>query len=1331
MMDGLVINNGRVEQYTQRESLVVVPEGVVAIGEGAFKGCASIEEIVLPASVMEVGKEAFKGCRKLKKINLPAGITSIGDYAFHRCHSLVNIKLPPSVEKLGDCAFLYCDHLEFISMESVSEMGSSVFLNCTNLRKIAISSVLNEDCINEQFGGCTDVSEIVLDGVAYRIDIFTEGADCPSLIQKIAKDMFSIMDYDRGVLTKYRVNLKDVRIPEGVTEIGKSAFHDRKGVVIIKLPKTLKKISNTAFRNCISLETIEFQSNDVSIEDDAFMGCTTLRQIRTGDGQLYSIHGLPGSTGEGMAEKAVPEIVEDVHVKALKNFYISGTTLVKYRGSEDKVNVPYGITVIGERAFADNENIDCVVLPETVREIRNEAFCDCTSMQKINLPAGIIHIGAATFENCVKLLRIELPDIRKIEQSTFNRCHKLGEVKLPEDLEEIDDLAFYQCHSLKVIDFPASLKSIGKLSFYKTQSIKEVVLPEQIRKAGSNVFTLSGVEKATVCCDLKDSGSDIFSQCRRLKVLTFTEGVTHIPDKIAFNSSNLVYVNLPDSLESIGKNAFEGTAFLTRREQPVVNHIFLDGRGMEGDVVIPNDVIAIAGGAFYGNDKITSVFLPENLKNIGARAFCGCTGLKEITIPPGITEIKEGTFAYCGLLERVTMAGEINNIEDNAFLSCSSLKQLSNLEVESIGDYAFCGCTGLGLPDIKAGRIGKAAFLHTLFFSQQETQSVVSVSDIVVGGSNACGEVIIPSGVKGIAPFAFAGNTTIIAVQLPDTIEYIGNSAFMGCTNLKEIRFQSIPEIGSRAFSKSGVIDISGSVAKLGEQAFAYCKDLEKVNLKRVPVLQKETFTGCDKLSECIFPDLTSIDDYCFTGCKALAGFDFSTVLSIGKHAFEQCFSFREIRLKSDTVVSEYAFSDCCYVEQIVVAGSDFHLGSYAFSGCTSLREIIVADKKYIVESYASLFDKQLPDIVKAIRLSAISCFEIDAPQTITKYWGNASFVKVPDGISRIGEDVFRDCFNLCKVEVPPTVTDIGGRAFLGTGWLSGQQKLSDIVVLNGILIDSNKSIEEICIPDDIRIITEWAFANCFSLKKLTLDTSKVTVKGYAFRNCFNLKEIVTTKDHTLYRFNSLHDMDGDYPPLIRQIFADCQNCFKTDENYKLIESTGNIVDLMLPEGITEIGEHVYAQSNLLTTCTFSSTIQKVGNYAFEKCKWLISVKKMTHVTSIGESAFSGCQRLDSVEVSDRLQQIGKRAFEHCTSLRTIRIPEGVTEIPDKAFYRCCSLKEVILPSTIRRIGTEAFAFCTQLERVDFPDGVKIEQRAFAWCNQLEQAVLERIGNEV
>lgn len=1328
-MNGFVINHETVELYTLRESFVVVPEGVATIGEGAFKGCASIEEIVLPESVREIKEEAFKGCRKLRKINLPEGITAIGHYAFHRCHSLVNMTLPSTVKELGDCTFLYCDHLETISMKSVSKMGNSVFLNCTNLRKLEISSVLDEDCINEQFGGCTDISEIVLDGVPYRIDIFTERAGCPSLIKKIAKDMFSIMEYDRGILSRYRVNLKDVRIPEGVSEIGKSAFHDRKGVIIIKLPKTLKKISNTAFRNCINLETIEFQSDDVSIEDDAFLGCTTLKQIRTQDGQLYRIQGLPGSIGR--AEKQVPLIVENVHSKTLKNFYICGTTLVKYRGSEQKVNIPLGITIIGERAFADNENIDCVVLPETVKEIRNEAFCNCTSMQKINLPATITHIGAAVFENCVKLLRIDLPNIRKIERSTFNRCHKLREIKLPEDLEEIDDLAFYQCFSLTQIDFPVSLKSIGKLAFYKTQSIREVVLPENIRKAGSNVFTLSGIKRATICCDLKDGGSDIFSQCGKLRTLTFKEGVKCIPDKIAFNSSNLTHVNLPDSLTSVGKHAFEGTVFLNKIEQPVIHHIFIDGRNVEGDVIIPDHVTVIAGGAFYGNDKITSITLPDTLENIGARAFCGCNGLKEVTIPQKIVEIKEGLFAYCAQLKTVTISGKLKNIEDNAFLLCHSLKQISHFEVDSIGDYAFSGCACLEMPDLKVDRIGKAAFRDTAFLKQQKTQAVTFVADIAVDGSNACGDIIIPSGIKGIAPFAFAGNTNISSIQFPDTVEYIGDSAFMGCEKLGEVRFQSIPEIGNRAFSKSGIRYISGNVTTLGEQAFAYCRSLQQVDLTGVLVLKKETFTCCDNLLGCTFNNLNNVEDYCFAGCKVLTGFDFSTVQAVGKHAFEQCFSFEEIRLNSDTVIAEYAFCDCCHVEQIIITDSNFHFGSYAFSGCTSLRSMIVSGKEYLIQSYASLFDEQLPAVVKAIWLSALSCFEIDAGQAITKYLGNASFVKVPDGINRIGEDVFRDCPLLCDVEIPLTVTDIGGRAFLGTQWLLLQQKKSDIVVLNNVLIDSNKSIMEINIPDDIRIISEWAFANCLSLKKLTLNTSKVTVKGYAFRNCFNLKEIVTTKDNRLYMFNSLHDIHGDYPPLIRQIFSDCQNCFKTDENYKLIESTGNIVNLVLPEGITEIGEQVYAQSNLLTTCICSSTVTKIGNYAFEKCKWLISVKKMTHVTTIGDYAFSGCQRLESVEVSDMLRYIGKGAFEHCTSLKTICIPEGVTEISDRAFYRCCSLKALILPSTIERIGTEAFAFCTSLEKIYIPDRVKIEQRAFAWCSQLEQSVLERIGNEV
>lgn len=1328
-MDGLVVRDKIVEQYTQRESLVIIPEGVTAIGEGAFKGCSSVEEVVLPPSVLEIRREAFKGCRKLKKINLPKGLNFVGAYAFHRCHSLISIVLPPSVKRLGDCVFLYCDQLEYVSIKSVEEMGLSVFLNCTNLRKIEISSTLIESCINEQFGGCTNISEVILDGHSYPIDIFTENTDYPVLVKKIAKDMFGIMEYDNGILKRYRVNLKIASIPEGIEEIGKSAFYDRKGIVVIKLPRALRKISTTAFRNCISLETIEFQSEDVLIEDDAFLGCTSLKQIRTSDGQLYSIDGLPSYI---YTEQSVPKLVDDIHNKALKNFYICGTTLVKYRGNEDKVNIPFGIRVIGERAFANNENIDCVVLPETVEEIREEAFCNCTSMQKINLPASIRYIGSATFESCVKLLKVELPNIRIIEQSLFNRCYKLAEVKLPEELKEIADLAFYQCIALKKLDLPSSLKSIGRMAFYKNQSIKEIVLPSNISYLGSNAFTLSGIEKATIHCDLKDSGSDIFSQCLKLKMLIFSEGVSHIPDKIAFNCTKLKVIDLPVSLVSIGRNAFDGTAFLCKNEQVCIERIFIDGRSMIGDVTVSRRVKAIAGAAFYGNDKITSITLHEDIEYIGARAFCGCTGLKEINIPSKIVEINEGTFAYCNSLEKFSIDGELKIIGNNAFLSCNKLKYLPKLKVEYIGNNAFSDCTNLEIREIKVSRIAKDAFKATPLLSEQRKQGVVCISGIVVDGSRAKGDIVIPPDTKGIAPFAFAGNTDVSTVRLPDAIEYIGESAFMGCTNLNEVYFTSIPEFGDRAFSKSGLKHISGQVKTLGTQTFAYCKHLETVNLQGVSLLPKEVFTCCESLKYCSIPSLSDIGDYCFTACKALVEFDFSTVLTIGKHAFEQCFSLRSIGLKSNTSISEYAFCDCCYVEQIIITDSYLQLGSYAFSGCTSLREIILSKQKYLVTSYPKLFDKLLPATVKAIWLSAISCFDIDFKQAITAYRGNASFVKVPLGINRIGEDVFRDCFNLRDIEVPLSVTDIGGRAFLGTAWLLRQQQQADIVVLNNILIDSNKAIDEISIPENVQAIGEWAFAGCFSLKKLKINTSKVTVKEYAFRNCFMLKEIEDTKNKTIYTFTSLLDLLGNYPPLIRQIFIDCQNCFKIDESYKLVESTGNIVDLVLPEGITEIGDQVYTQSNLLTTCTFSSTIKKVGNYAFEKCKWLEIVKKMTQVESIGDFAFSGCQSLKYLELSDSLQHIGKRAFEHCTLLNSIYIPEGITEIPDRAFYRCSSLQEVILPSTIEYIGFEAFAFCSKLKKINLPNGVKIEQRAFAWCNELESDFLSKIeSNEI
>ena len=98
-MERFEIEDGILRAYTGREEVVVVPEGVHTIGEGAFKACVSLKRAVLPRGLLRIMPEAFKGCRKLEKIEIPKGVYYMGDYAFHRCHGLRKIVLPDTVMK--------------------------------------------------------------------------------------------------------------------------------------------------------------------------------------------------------------------------------------------------------------------------------------------------------------------------------------------------------------------------------------------------------------------------------------------------------------------------------------------------------------------------------------------------------------------------------------------------------------------------------------------------------------------------------------------------------------------------------------------------------------------------------------------------------------------------------------------------------------------------------------------------------------------------------------------------------------------------------------------------------------------------------------------------------------------------------------------------------------------------------------------------------------------------------------------------------------------------------------------------------------------------------
>jgi len=1315
------IREGKLIACHLKEEVVQVPLGVQVIGEGALKGCTSIKQIVLPDTVKKIEAYAFKGCRQLESIFLPEGLLSIGAYAFHRCHHLREIQLPKSITELSECTFLYCDGLEMASLPNVRWMGRQTFVNATHLKKLTISSALSPKCLNDTFTGCSRISEISIVGMETEnryqtndlIAILEAKDEIPEIVKAIAADIYRMMDIENRVLVEFHVEAKEVEIPEGILEIGKSCFFNKRGILQIHLPKSLKKIGERAFRNCINLEHIVLKNPDIQLCKDAFQNCTTLKQV-TLEGVSYPIIGLP----DGAENRNRPKLIHQIHTQLLENFCISGTILLRYWGNEARVTVPEGITVIGERAFAGNEAVGKLILPESVIEIQREAFADCLLLQTLNFPKGLKKIGVSAFEGCVKLLRAEIPEkITVLRDSVFSRCRKLGQVVFAgNELRNIEKQAFYDCFKLSDLNFPESLEKIGDLAFYQCHGLRRLKLPKSVFHIGAEAFSCcQGLLEVEIKGALTECGRNAFAYSEKWKMLSFTGAQRWIPDYFAWKCCALEEINFSNTLQNIGFGALEGTAFLKRLSMPkILGTILLDGTEMEGEVEIPEGITAIAGGAFYGNEKITAIRLPDSLKFIGKRAFCGCLKLKEIKLPKKLEIISKEAFAYCTGLEKIVSEGVIKEVEEKACYQCSALKEIPSLDFAEIGEEAFAGCKELKKVSAIDARIGAFSFQDMGWYK---------IGNTMINGKDVTGEVTISAGILAIAPYAFFGNHQITRLILPEGLKEIGAFAFCGCIRLCEVWIpDSVEEIGESAFCKcSSLLTFSTAAKEIGKQAFSFCKTLRFAFFSKAEELKDEVFWGCSSLQKVEAKKLLRVGKRSFGGCVKLKEVPTAALTKIGEEAFSGCEEIHKIFFPAPVQILEKAFMDCCGLIELSFFTSDFELDCTAFWGCTFLEKIQMDGQTYQISGYEDLFQKKWPKEIRAIYASALGCFCFQNTKAITEYRTNARAVRIPNGILAIHGEVFKDCIHLEQVEIPQSVEYIGERAFWGSGWLKQRQKENPLVISNHILLDGSLSSGSVCIPQEVCMISGWAFANCYGLRELTILNPRLIIEPHTFRNCIYLKK-VTMADKKSYLMKGISSRkEESLPAVVRQIFEDALNCYKTDENGVLTECTGNITNFSLVNGITAIGDRVFQESNLLTHAVFTLEVKRIGESAFARCKWLSSVTGTAGVEEIGIMAFSGCIRLQKFEFSNCLTVIGERAFEGCSVLEEVVLPEGIREIPRRAFFRCRKLYKLTLPNTLERIGEEAFAFCDSLKEVVLPQNLKaIEKRGFAWCRKLK-----------
>ncbi len=170
-----------------------------------------------------------------------------------------------------------------------------------------------------------------------------------------------------------------------------------------------------------------------------------------------------------------------------------------------------------------------------------------------------------------------------------------------------------------------------------------------------------------------------------------------------------------------------------------------------------------------------------------------------------------------------------------------------------------------------------------------------------------------------------------------------------------------------------------------------------------------------------------------------------------------------------------------------------------------------------------------------------------------------------------------------------------------------------------------------------------------------------------------------------------------------------------------IIERRSSIKQIIVPVGVTKLGENAFRECRKLESVELPETIETIGDSAFEDCYKLEHIELPKNLKNIEESAFRNCVNLKAIELPENLKRLRINAFRGCHSLEKVNIPLGITAIEGYTFEECKSLKKIILHEGIEKIFTGAFLNCQGLEEVEMKEGIKsIRAEAFSGCENIK-----------
>lgn len=341
------------------------------------------------------------------------------------------------------------------------------------------------------------------------------------------------------------------------------------------------------------------------------------------------------------------------------DFQTQGSTLVKYRGTEERVTIPDTVEVVGESAFENNQKVQFVVIPKSVKRLDAYVFWGCNNLEEVVLGKGLTAVDEYSFAGCTGLKQITIPEnVQSIDVQAFAGCINLTDIYIPATVTGIAEDAFLNCDNVTIH------ADEGSVAAQFSQKLAE-------QKNRDPLVTAAPVQTPTAV-----SRPDTQATTEPVSTTTPAPVATPVPGNVLGSTivvGNHALVMVHPGEEKVQQGYTEPEAG--------------QETGEEQDITAETENGKIPEWMYYRNQSVSAVTIPEGTTEIGRFAFSR-SSLRTVTIPEGVTVIDYAAFYHCDNLDNVILPDTVNTVGAKAFTHTG---WMDDFEENSMDDFLISG----------------------------------------------------------------------------------------------------------------------------------------------------------------------------------------------------------------------------------------------------------------------------------------------------------------------------------------------------------------------------------------------------------------------------------------------------------------------------------------------------------------------------------------------------------------------------------------------------------------------------------------------------------------